>query len=210
VPRSSRALKRVRQVEGSPGVDGMTVDELPEHLAEHREEIREQLVGGTHQPRPVKRQEVPESGGGVRELGIPTALDRFVQHGPPPDAGGVRGGGRHLVDYVSAEALLAGGFAGEWVRGVRRPEDNVRIVPGQNVASCVPQTLASGREHAVYLRWREPMRPCHLQVGDPLEKKLPFVVPAETIVLERKPDLLDRFHGDALRIDIRPAEEVRP
>jgi group II intron reverse transcriptase/maturase len=73
------ALKRVRQNKGSPGVDGMTVDELPEYLAEHWETIREQLLAGTYQPKPVKRQEIPKSGGGVRELGIPTALDRFVQ-----------------------------------------------------------------------------------------------------------------------------------
>jgi len=73
------ALKRVRQNKGSPGIDGMTVDELPKYLAGHWEEIREQLVAGTYQPRPVKRQEIPKSGGGVRELGIPTALDRFVQ-----------------------------------------------------------------------------------------------------------------------------------
>ena len=73
------ALKRVRQNKGSPGVDGMTVDELPEYLAEHWEEIREQLLAGTYQPQPVKRQEIPKSGGGVRELGIPTVLDRFIQ-----------------------------------------------------------------------------------------------------------------------------------
>jgi len=73
------ALKRVKQNKGSPGVDGMTVDELPEYLAKHWEEIREQLLAGTYQPKPVKRQEIPKSGGGVRELGIPTALDRFVQ-----------------------------------------------------------------------------------------------------------------------------------
>jgi NADPH-dependent 2,4-dienoyl-CoA reductase/sulfur reductase-like enzyme len=118
-----------------------------------------------------------------------------------------------LVDYVSAEAELAGGFAGEWARGVRRPEDNVRLVAGQNVASCVPQTLSPGREQTVYLRCREPMRPCTMQVGDLMERRLPFVVPAETIVLRLKPDLLDRFHGDALRIDIRPAApaaETRP
>lgn len=115
-----------------------------------------------------------------------------------------------LVDYVTAEAVLTGGFAGEWARGVRRPHDNVRLVPGRNVAYCVPQTLAPGREHTVYLRAREPLRPCVMQVGDLLEKRLPFVVPAETIVLKLKPDLLDRFHGDALRIDIRPAEEAAP
>jgi group II intron reverse transcriptase/maturase len=73
------ALKRVKQNKGSPGVDGMTVGELPEYLAEHWETIREELLAGTYQPKPVKRQEIPKSGGGVRELGIPTTLDRFVQ-----------------------------------------------------------------------------------------------------------------------------------
>jgi group II intron reverse transcriptase/maturase len=73
------ALKRVKQNKGSPGVDGMTVDELPKYLAEHWDEIREQLLVGTYQPKPVKRQEIPKSGGGVRELGIPCALDRFIQ-----------------------------------------------------------------------------------------------------------------------------------
>jgi len=70
------ALKRVRQNKGSPGVDGMTVDELPEYLVEHWETIREELLAGTYQPKPAKRQEIPKSGGGVRELGIPTALER--------------------------------------------------------------------------------------------------------------------------------------
>lgn len=73
------ALKRVKQNKGSPGIDGMTVDELSDHLAENWIEIREQLLAGTYQPKPVKRQDIPKSGGGVRELGIPTALDRFVQ-----------------------------------------------------------------------------------------------------------------------------------
>ena len=108
------------------------------------------------------------------------------------------------------KSILTGGFAGEWARGVRRPADNIRLVPGRNVAYCVPQTLAPAREQTVYMRCREPMRPAVMQVGDLLEKKLPFVVPAETIVLKLKPDLLDRFHGDALRIDIRPTGEAEP
>ena len=54
-----------------------------------------------------------------------------------------------------------------------------------------------------------PLRPAVLKVGDLLAKKLPFVVPAETIVLKLRPDLLDRFHGDALRIDLEPGE-ARP
>jgi group II intron reverse transcriptase/maturase len=73
------ALKRVRQNQGSPGVDGMTVDELPAYLAENWEGIGAQLLEGTYQPKPVREVEIPKSGGGVRKLGIPTALDRFIQ-----------------------------------------------------------------------------------------------------------------------------------
>ncbi len=72
------ALKRVRQNKGSPGIDGMSVEELPEYLRRHWGEIRQRLLAGTYQPKPVRRQEIPKSGGGVRELGIPTVLDRFM------------------------------------------------------------------------------------------------------------------------------------
>lgn len=74
-----QALKRVQSNQGGPGVDKMTVDELPAHLKEHWGTIREQLLQGTYRPQPVKRVEIPKSGGGVRKLGIPTVLDRFVQ-----------------------------------------------------------------------------------------------------------------------------------
>lgn len=73
------ALKRVRSNKGGPGVDGMTVEQLPDYLREHWAEIREQLLKGTYQPRPVKRMEIPKPEGGVRKLGIPTVLDRFIQ-----------------------------------------------------------------------------------------------------------------------------------
>jgi group II intron reverse transcriptase/maturase len=73
------ALKRVRRNKGSPGIDGMTVDELEPYLREHWHEIREHLLAGTYQPSAVKRQLIPKSGGGMRQLGIPTVLDRFVQ-----------------------------------------------------------------------------------------------------------------------------------
>jgi RNA-directed DNA polymerase len=73
------ALKRVRQNQGSPGGDGMTVDDLPGHLRAHWVTIKAQLLAGTHQPQPVKRQPIPKPGGGVRELGIPCVLDRFIQ-----------------------------------------------------------------------------------------------------------------------------------
>ena len=74
-----RALKRVRKNKGSPGADGMTVDELPGYLREHWPRIRKELSTGSYQPTPVKRREIPKRGGGVRQLGIPTVLDRFIQ-----------------------------------------------------------------------------------------------------------------------------------
>ncbi len=73
------ALRRVKKNRGSPGVDGMTVEELLPYLWEHWEEIKSSLFGGSYRPSPVKRQEIPKSGGGVRELGIPTVLDRLIQ-----------------------------------------------------------------------------------------------------------------------------------
>ena len=73
------ALKRVRQNQGSPGIDGMTVEELPDWLRENWPRVREQLLAGTYRPQPVKRQTIPKRGGGVRELGIPPVLDRFIQ-----------------------------------------------------------------------------------------------------------------------------------
>jgi RNA-directed DNA polymerase len=73
------ALKRVKANKGSPGVDGMTVQRLPDYLQEHWPAIREQLLNGTYQPQPVRRVEIPKPDGGMRKLGIPTVRDRFIQ-----------------------------------------------------------------------------------------------------------------------------------
>jgi len=74
-----QALQRVMANKGSPGVDGMTVDELPVYLKQHELEIGEQLRNGTYKPKPVLRVEIPKPEGGMRKLGIPTAVDRFIQ-----------------------------------------------------------------------------------------------------------------------------------
>jgi len=74
-----KALKRVKANRGSPGGDGMTVEELPDYLKEHWPAIRQQLLSGTYRPQPVKRVEIPKPDGGVRKLGIPTGLDRLIQ-----------------------------------------------------------------------------------------------------------------------------------
>jgi RNA-directed DNA polymerase len=71
------AIGQVKANKGSPGIDGITVDELPDY----REwmVIREQLLSGSYKPQPVKRVEIPKPDGGVRKLGVPTVLDRVVQ-----------------------------------------------------------------------------------------------------------------------------------
>ena len=71
-----KALRRVKANKGGPGVDGMTVDEITEYLKQHWPAIREQLLSGTYEPKPVRRAEIPKpDGAGVRKLGIPTVLD---------------------------------------------------------------------------------------------------------------------------------------
>jgi len=75
-----QALKRVKANKGSPGVDGMTVRELPGYLKQHWPAIREQLLSGTYSPQPVRRVEIDKpDGSGKRKLGVPTVLDRFIQ-----------------------------------------------------------------------------------------------------------------------------------
>jgi retron-type reverse transcriptase len=73
------ALQRVKRNKGGPGIDGMTVEELPSWLWANWVRLREELLTGRYQPSAVKRQIIPKPGGGERELGIPTVVDRFIQ-----------------------------------------------------------------------------------------------------------------------------------
>src|SRR5436853_6011907 len=73
------ALRQVKGNKGSAGIDGVTVDQLTDYLKQHWPMIREQLLNGTYEPKPVRRVEIPKPDGGVRKLGIPTVLDRFIQ-----------------------------------------------------------------------------------------------------------------------------------
>jgi RNA-directed DNA polymerase len=74
-----KALKRVLANKGAGGVDGMTVDELKPHLVTHWQGIRKRLMNGTYKPSPVRCVEIPKPDGGMRQLGIPTVLDRLIQ-----------------------------------------------------------------------------------------------------------------------------------
>ena len=75
----NRAYKRVKANKGAPGVDGMTVGELKGWLVEHKEELIASLLDGSYQPQEVRGVEIPKAGGGMRQLGIPTVVDRLVQ-----------------------------------------------------------------------------------------------------------------------------------
>jgi RNA-directed DNA polymerase len=74
-----KAMERVQSNKGAPGVDGMTVEELPDHLREHWRSIRAKLDLREYQPSPVKQVVIPKPDGGERLLGIPTVQDRLIQ-----------------------------------------------------------------------------------------------------------------------------------
>lgn len=73
------AKQRIKKNKGASGIDGMEVKELDEYLSKHLDEIKEQIRNKKYSPKPVKRVEIPKPGGGVRNLGVPTVVDRFVQ-----------------------------------------------------------------------------------------------------------------------------------
>src|SRR5262249_36120872 len=74
-----KALARVKANRGAAGIDGMTVEDLTPYLKEHWATIRARLLDGSYRPQPVRRVEIPKAAGGMRSLGIPTVLDRFIQ-----------------------------------------------------------------------------------------------------------------------------------
>jgi RNA-directed DNA polymerase len=73
------ALRAVVRNKGAPGIDGITGRQLPSVLREHWPEIETQLLQGRYQPQPVRRVQIPKPGGGMRNLGIPTVIDRVIQ-----------------------------------------------------------------------------------------------------------------------------------
>ncbi len=73
------AWKRVKANKGSAGVDGLTIEQTAEHLKERWPQVRKELIAGKHQPQAVRRVEIPKPTGGMRELGIPTVMDRLIQ-----------------------------------------------------------------------------------------------------------------------------------
>jgi len=75
----NQAYRRVRSNKGAPGMDGMTIQDLGPWIKQHKEELIASLLEGSYRPQPVRRVDIPKPGGGVRQLGIPTVIDRLVQ-----------------------------------------------------------------------------------------------------------------------------------
>jgi thioredoxin reductase len=107
-----------------------------------------------------------------------------------------------LVDFVSLESHLAGRNAGLYVSAKPPPADNVRLIPGENVAYCVPHSISTDREHTVYMRVRRPQEKCRIRFGEVYEKKLRYVFPAEMVSVKMRPRFLQNFHGDSLLVDV--------
>lgn len=121
----ARAMKRVVSNQGSPGIDGMTVNALADHWRRNERILEEQLLSGTYVATPVRRVTIPKSDGGERELGIPTVTDRLVQQailqvlGPRFDAGfsthshGFRPGYSAHGAVLEAQGYIQEGY--DWV-----------------------------------------------------------------------------------------------
>ena len=121
------ALRRVQANKGSAGVDRMTVDDLAGFLSQHWPAIRARLLMGTYEPQPVRRVEIPKPDGGVRKLGIPTVLDRFVQQAVlqvlqrrwdrtfSPHSYGFRPGRSAHQAVAQAQHYIAAGYDGWWI-----------------------------------------------------------------------------------------------
>lgn len=114
-----------------------------------------------------------------------------------------------LVDFVSEEARKAGRFAAEVAMGHRRPGDNISLQAGTDIASCVPQSLAPDREQVIYLRVKRPLENCTLTIGDRYRQRFRKLVPAEMIRLTLGPEVLDRFFGEHLTINVQAKETTR-
>lgn len=112
-----------------------------------------------------------------------------------------------LVDFVSEEAAIAGRFAGLAACGQRPVPDDIALQTGDNVASCVPQTLSSARSQVVYLRVRRSLERCTLRLiaaGNECiyERKLRYVCPAETVTLKLQPPILAKCPDGTVRVEV--------
>jgi NADPH-dependent 2,4-dienoyl-CoA reductase/sulfur reductase-like enzyme len=202
----------VVEVQGSRRVEKVTVAPVDERqqplLAEAREVLCDTLlisvglIPENELSRQLQLQMDPATGGAVVSSALETSRPGVFACGNVVHI-------HDLVDFAAAEAALAGTYAGQYACGHPPPPDTLRLQAGENVASCVPHTLAVDRRQTVYLRVRRSLEACTLRLIDvggtfAYEKKLRYVVPAEMVNLTLEPQLLARFGGAAIRIEVVP------
>ncbi len=192
-PRNlNRACQRVKANKGAPGVDGMTVDDLGGWLVEHREELMASLLEGSYQPQPVRGVEIPKPGGGVRQLGIPTVVDRLAQQA--------------ILQVL--EPLLDPTFS----------ERSYGFRSGRNAHQALRQAqeyVAEGREIVVdldlVLPWKDrPGEPRHLDVPPGPESRRQTLAPDCPPFLGSGDDAERGVHGAAGRDSARGAAIAAP
>ncbi len=199
-------------IHGGDRVDGVTVAPVDEHLQPIAERSWEVpcdtllvsvgLIPENELSRRLRLRLDPVTMGPVVSSSMETSRDGVFACGNVVHI-------HDLVDFVSAEADLAGGHAGRSAMGVAPPGDNVSLQPASNVAYCVPHTVSTEREHTVYLRVRKPMEKCTLRLSTPdgrvvHERRLRYVAPAEMVTLRMRPAFLQGFHGDAIQVEVVP------
>lgn len=107
-----------------------------------------------------------------------------------------------LVDFVTKESLRAGHAAAQWLQNPSQCQDNINVIPGQNVGYCLPETVIRGAEHTISLRVTKPLYGATLKLGDILTKKLPIAIPSEMITFTISADKLEKFDGSQLTLDV--------
>ena len=73
------AYKKVKANRGASGIDGITIEEIDDYLKENWVNIRDKIRERKYKPKPVRRVEIPKPDGGVRNLGVPTVVDRIIE-----------------------------------------------------------------------------------------------------------------------------------
>lgn len=107
-----------------------------------------------------------------------------------------------LVDFVTQESLRAGAEAAKWLQNPTTNQDDIVVLPGQNVGYCLPGTIKRGVSHTISLRVTRPLQGATLKLGDIFSKKMPIAIPSEMITFTISADKLESFTGNQLTLDV--------
>ena len=200
----------VTKISGKDRVDGVTVAPVDDKFRPDTQRSREidcdtlllsiGLIPENELSRKLNLSLDPVTGGPFVKSSMETSFDGVFACGNVVHI-------HDLVDFVTQESIMAGRNAGEYATAKKKSEDSIKLEAGDNVTYCVPHTISPDREHVIYMRVKKPLGKCILKLGDVYEKKMRYAFPAEMVSLKVKPDFLENFHGDRLRVDVLPRSE---